>query len=466
MALPVEQTRHPSGELIQFPTLHVPDLPQLLESKSVQEMYALATQFEANNVIDDPAAQILARRARQHVYINPKDGTIFSRNAVIVPNKALFNRQFYWDTERIADGWLALDLENRPEERTRRMELLKGAVMVFDDAFHAFGKIPNQMHINFLNRSEPPVFSKLIMAVYHEWDDMAQTPREKDRAKEWLASRMETAYAEYKTWTEPDQKEHQRHGHHVDQDSLLSRWGVSDVVDDVYTTLCESGNDKTHEYGDNPHDFQPVLLNALLANYERNFAEAAQILGRPEEAALWEEKLKARIDEMNEKMWDDEKGWFFNYNAETKTRSDYMSLNGFMPMALGLVTKEQAQKMVANLAKFDTPFGLAMATEAEKQENPFQWDRPFIWPNMVEFVCEGLDRYEYYDEEEQMRTKSVAAFDRFFQRHHTTPERLDGLTGDVPRADHYPPQSNFGWTNAHLVKSVIWLKKRLQQRAA
>lgn len=452
-----------SGEIIPFPTrLMALPTAELLRHPDILDMYQLAVQFETNNVVDNKDAQFKARQAFRvgSLPVDPQTRSIATRNPSIVPNHALFNDQFYWDTERIVDGWLALNLSTKPDERERRLEVLKGAVQNFADIFNVIGRIPNRMHTDFLNRSQPPVFSKLIMDTYQEWDTLATTSRERVRAKDWLVKQMAVAKEEYDTWTKSDEKDAViKYHHRVDKDSSLSRWGYTDVADDTYSIISETGHDKTHEYGERPQDFQPVLLNTLLARYEMDFRDTALLAGHTEEAADWEEKLQKRIAEMNQKMWNGGKGWFYNYDAQKGEQSTYMSLNGFMPMAMGLVTPEQAAKMVADLAQFEMPYGLAMATEHEAQEAPYQWDRPNIWPNMVEFVCEGLEKYGYFAEEAKIRRSSLAAFGEFFQRHATTPERMNGVTGENGDHDHYDPQENFGWTNAHIVKSMRWFAK-------
>ena len=86
--------------------------------------------------------------------------------------------------------------------------------------------------------------------------------------------------------------------------------------------------------------------------------------------------------------------------------------SGFLPMWLGIATKEQAKRIVEehfrNEKTFNSPYGIRSLSKAEtrmycikKSGNPSCWLGP-IWGNVSWFVFEGLLKYGYVDEAREL----------------------------------------------------------------
>src|SRR6202041_44507 len=85
----------------------------------------------------------------------------------------------------------------------------------------------------------------------------------------------------------------------------------------------ESGHDTTHRFDDRTADFVSTDLNALLYKYETDFAELIEIqfggdlpgLGEGFRGAEgWRRRAAARKAAMLALMWDEPRGYFFDYD--------------------------------------------------------------------------------------------------------------------------------------------------------
>jgi neutral trehalase len=66
-----------------------------------------------------------------------------------------------------------------------------------------------------------------------------------------------------------------------------------------------------------------------------------------------------RIDEL---LWNESEGLYFDYNFQTGKQSSYEFATTFYPLWAGLAFLEQAAKVVKNLALFEAPGGLLSST--------------------------------------------------------------------------------------------------------
>jgi len=166
-------------------------------------------------------------------------------------------------------------------------------------------------------------------------------------------------------------------------------------------------------------------------------------------------------------MWNEEEGFFFDFDYLNKKQSKFISLAGFIPLWAGIANKEQAEKMIKKLTDFETKYGLVITAREslvpkikltkipinfrpaiKEIIKPKQWDYPNIWPPLEYLTVIGLLKYGFVDEAKRIMQKSVETQAQIFRKYKTFFERIDGLSGDKPKNSHYPIQSGFGWTNA------------------
>ena len=238
--------------------------------------------------------------------------------------------QFYWDSFFMFRGLIETD----------RDWVIPDVVDNFVYLFNRFGIIPNASQWAFLGHSQPPFFSSMIFDAYYAMQrangitEYGKTPF----IKRWLKNRIEVAQQEYWQVWEDDKT----YTHKV-KEFGLSRYGDRDVGY-ALTSERESGWDFTSRFYNRCNEFLPIDLNSLLHKYEKDFAKTANILGDKKEEEYWEDRATQRHKTMKKYMWNDEKGFFFDYDFVNKQQSKFYSLAGFFPMWAKLATYEEAKR--------------------------------------------------------------------------------------------------------------------------
>src|SRR6202007_1871428 len=111
-------------------------------------------------------------------------------------------------------------------------------------------------------------------------------------------------------------------------------------------SMRESGFDVSFRFGPfsaETHYYAPVCLNSLLYKTEKDLAHMSSLLGRPAEAARWNDRASKRQKLIDKYLWDAKKGIYYDYNFVTNTPSTYEYATTFYPLWAGLASPEQAQ---------------------------------------------------------------------------------------------------------------------------
>lgn len=385
----------------------------------------------------------------------------------VTPNVGLYDYAFYWDSYFIFQGLL----------RTKREWVMPEMVENFSALFQEHGIIPNFNHPAALNRSQPPLFTSMILDGY----DVLKRNKHISPAiqqlnltpEQWLEKHAKIASQEYgEVW----QGEVKVYGYnHFVPAYHLNRYGNRDGGDAFYSEF-ESGWDLTSRFYNRCNDFLPIDLNCFLFKYEQDLAYIHKLLGHLDEAKLWEKRSIKRKAQINSLMWNESAGFFYDYDYTNKTQSTFHSLAGFIPLWVGLATPTQAKKMLRKLMLFETQYGLTITDEASlasrpdlssipspyrlsirRDLQPKQWDWPHIWPPLEYLVVLGLLNYGF-SEAYRIMQKAVNANLKIYEKSGVLLEKLDATTGGRAKDFHYPNQEGFGWTNAVVYRYIEMLK--------
>ncbi len=436
------------------------------------------------------------------------DGKI-SGAPYVVPG-GRFNELYCWDSYFIVLGLL----------QDHRNDLARGMADNLLYEVQCYGKIPNANRTYYLTRSQPPFLTSLIRAVY----DSGTVN------KDWLASALKTALSEYQNvWLGKDrlvkigQYELSRYydtgsgpcpevepGHY---DEKIQPWlaQVKPENPDIPLTpfrflneylyagkhadlkadglslaaffkhdraVRESGHDTTHRFDDRTADFVSVDLNSLLYKYEMDFAELLEnefggkllSLGKDYgDATFWRQLAATRKKAMLALMWDDQRGYFFDYDFANHRRSTYISATGLWPLWAKMFDANNPKEMgrarrTAAFAgeKLEQPAGLSAtakeSVESARRHDARQWDYPYGWAPHQMLAWRGLKNYGLDADAGRLAYRWLYTIVKNAHDHNgTIPEKYNVVTGshevfveygNIGTKFAYIATEGFGWMNA------------------
>lgn len=341
-----------------------------------------------------------------------------------------FNEMYYWDSYFMVQGMLA---DKSPETK----ELVLGILENLFSLFRRFRSIPNASRTYLTGRSQPPFLTSFIFDVYeaYDMDDV------------WLQHAMEVAKEEYEVvWL----------GTHKPNDRLvykgLSRYYDVNHLHDL--AEAESGWDMTPRFNRRALDYLPVDLNALLYKYEADFAFAARIFGKEDEAMEWDKRADRRKQAMRDLMWNKLRNTYYDYDYVKKKQGTTLSLAVYFPMWAGMVSDQQAKKLVNLLRKFEHRGGLSTTETLPVNQYvpgalPVQWAYPNGWAPLHLIVVQALERYGYHEDAKRIAKKWLRTSLNWFNNNGVFLEKYNVVNpAKPPQKGVYPSQTGFGWTNA------------------
>jgi alpha,alpha-trehalase len=197
--------------------------------------------------------------------------------------------------------------------------------------------------------------------------------------------------------------------------------------------VAESGWDFTPRWNDRCADHNPVDLNSLLYLHENLLAEFADELGNGQ-GDLWRGRAAERRGLLNELCWDEEQGFFYDYDFRNRRRSPWET--GAVGYALwaGWPTPTQAVRLAANLDRVEYPHGITCVRPGLPRRQPHQWDHPCGWAPVQWAAIAGLRRYGLDMEAQRIAEKYVNLVTANFAATGCLWERYNVVSGgiDVP----------------------------------
>jgi alpha,alpha-trehalase len=246
---------------------------------------------------------------------------------------------------------------------------------------------------------------------------------------------------------------HHHQVHSYDMARFYDR-STGDLTPEFYRAdraMRESGFDPSSRFGPFSAailDYNPVDLNSLLCRMENEIAAIQGELDQEAQAAEWRARAKRRAEAINELMWDEKAGQYFDYNFRNQRRSGYPFLTTFYPLWAGIASPAQAARIAQNIGPFERPGGLQTSTHRSGD----QWDAPFGWAPLQLIAVEGLRRYGFDELAEQVSVRFLSMVIEDFRKTKTIREKYDVNTrrSDLSSGLKFGYSSNeigFGWTN-------------------
>lgn len=429
------------------------------------------------NIKDQVPKQLFAKLSIEPLHKNhlhtKSNAMLYLPNPYISPG-GRFSEMYGWDSFFIILGLL----------KSNRYQMAKNIAENLLYEIHHYGMVLNANRGYCLTRSQPPVLSSAILAIYHHKKD-----------KTWLRTTVSDLEKFHQHWTSgtraipnlglsryyaasnkplPDAEEgYHDYVKHFYKHERITCYNVNRFYDRANhklkpafyradRTVRESGFDLSNKFGPFGADilsYAPVSLNSLLCITEQNLAEIHHILNNPVAEKKWGNRAKKRAALINDYCFEPALGHYFDYNHVNARNRLYIYATTFYPLAAGIASKEQATRVIQNLPALESNGGIMSSAYV----TGMQWDATFGWAPHQYFTLEALKQYGAMDDAKRIATKFISMINDDFSRTGCLYEKYDMVrrTSDVVDNIKFGYKINvkgFGWTNAIYLHLLDFLR--------
>jgi alpha,alpha-trehalase len=384
----------------------------------------------------------------------------------IVPG-GRFREIYYWDSYFTMLGLKA----------DHRIDLIQDMVDNFAYLIRTFGFIPNGNRTYYLSRSQPPFFSLMVELLASIKGDSVYMKYSHELAMEyafWMngADKLTGDVHAYRRvvqlrdgeilnryWDDQDTPRPESYRQDVQTAKIARRINPGINKKTIYCNLragAESGWDFSSRWlteikGQYPlytihtTDIIPVDLNCLLYYLETTLAKAYLLQHDSVKATYYKQKAKARAKAITTYCWNEQKGFFFDYNFRTSKQTGIYSLAGIYPLFFKIATAKQGVFVAKNIRlRFLFAGGLVTTPNFTSQ----QWDAPNGWAPLQWIAIQGLRNEGDTTLANVCKTRWLNENQRIYDKTFKMTEKYDVVHPDRKGGGgEYPGQDGFGWTN-------------------
>lgn len=400
-------------------------------------------------------------------------GMAYLPKPYIVPG-GRFMQMFGWDSYFNGRGALS----------SGRPELVADMVENHVYAIEHYGKIPNSNLSFHLSRTQPPMLPRLALELHAVQPDK----RLLQRVAKAAMRELETVFRTGPRATPSGLSRYKDDAEGPDAENVTEFYKEKRPDDAEFhrhdRAIRESGWDMCHRFGTTLHQHEPLCLNSLLYQYEVDLARILRLLEGENSlrAAGYAKAAKARARTMRAHFWDEERGLFFDHDFVHGRRSHYETLATFYPLWTGWASRKEAAAVASALPRFLEAGGLSSSSRASREAaggEDLQWDWPFGWAPHQIIAVEGLRRYGFHAEADQVAYRWLSmVMDIAGQHNGLIKEKYDVVrrSADVPveygnqgadRGPYMAPRAErtlgFAWTNASVLLLLNGLSPELRE---
>ncbi|GAV51632.1 hypothetical protein ZYGR_0AF01030 [Zygosaccharomyces rouxii] len=449
-------------------------------------------------------------------HVNPTSGELTLVGYPYAVPGGRFNELYGWDSYMIALGLL----------ESGKTHVARGMVEHFIFEIEHYGKILNANRSYYLCRSQPPFLTDMALQVFKKLGGKSNPD-----AIDFLKRSCHAAVKEYRTvWVNSPRLDPETglSCYHpvglgippeteVDHfDSLLApyykKFNVSreefarmyndgeinePKLDDFFMHdrgVRESGHDTTYRFEGVCAYLATIDLNSLLYKYEVDIAEIIEQFFENEyhdpwddsvtDAQYWRNLAQKRRSAITKYMWDEETGFFFDYNTKTRKRHSYESATTLWALWAGLANEYQAKVTVEKaIPRLEVLGGIVACTERSRgplsiKRPSRQWDFPYGWAPHQIMAWHGLSRYGFLSTATRLAYRWLYIMTKAFVDYNgivvekydvtkgTDPHRVNAEYGNQGADFKGVAKEGFGWVNASYVLGLRYMNNHAKRALA
>ena len=301
------------------------------------------------------------------------------------------------------------------------------------------GFIPHLAFVDFCSGiTQPPVIAWGSYLVY-----------QKSGNKEFL-SQVFNANRKFLEWCQTNRR---------DTEEELYTWLTQE---DTNCRCDESGMDNSPRF-DIQSRLQAIDFSCFMANDVLYMAKIADILGLDSDKEYFEKWYNQIKSEVNQKLWCEEDGFYYDYDLKNKRLHKVQSVASFLPLFAGICDENRAARLVEHLTnpeEFGTPFSIPSISKKDATYGSDMWRGP-VWINYNYMIAEAIINYDYKDLALQIEENTLFVLDYWYKRTGTVYEYYDPENVKAPKelnrkGKPYEPYDftvryqsirDYGWSN-------------------
>jgi alpha,alpha-trehalase len=189
----------------------------------------------------------------------------------------------------------------------------------------------------------------------------------------------------------------------------------------------------------------PVDLNCLVYSMENIIAKALNTAGNKTLAAAYLQKAEKRKAAILKYCWNEDAGYFFDYNKEAGRQNTIVTAAGMFPLFVKIASPAQAKLTAGTAEKMLVKDGGFVTTNNHTGQ---QWDAPNGWAPLQWVAVTGLKNYNQANLAKTIAQRWLALNDKVYAATGKMMEKynVEDMSKEAGGGE-YPSQDGFGWTN-------------------
>ncbi|CCM03727.1 uncharacterized protein FIBRA_05873 [Fibroporia radiculosa] len=347
----------------------------------------------------------------------PCEGTFIPLNHTFVIPGGRFREQYYWDSYWIIQGLMESEL----------YEIANSTLQNFMDEIQTFGFIPNGGRIYYLDRSQPPLFVRMVSDYVTTTGDTSVLERAilsaETEMQWWMNNRSVSVTSPYtnKTYTVfryDVNNSAPRPESYIDDYSTAFDPTLPSLSEDQRSSLyanlasgAESGWDFSSRYAAQPfaggsNNTNPILrsynirntipidLNSILYKAHMLLAGMYNSTGNTTAAGSHLATAASLREAVLDLFWDSQKLAFYDFNLTSNSRNTLFSAATYFPLWNDIVPDELLESS-ENAFGFFSAVNMVMnryngSFPVTFLQSGLQWDAPNAWPPHQYIILQAL----------------------------------------------------------------------------